>query len=30
MPLEQAMQPDIAMENIKELFVRDIALSVTN
>jgi glycerate kinase len=28
--LEQAMQLDIAMENIKELFVRDIALSVTN
>ena len=30
MPLEQAMQPDIAMENIKERLVRDIALSVTN
>lgn len=28
--LEQAMQPDIAMENIKERLVRDIALSVTN
>ena len=30
MPLEQAMQPDIAMENIRERLVRDIALSVTN
>lgn len=30
MPLEQAMQPDIAMENIKERLVRDIALNVTN
>lgn len=30
MPLEQAMQPGIAMENIKERLVRDIALSVTN
>lgn len=30
MPLEQAMQPDIAMKNIKERLVRDIALSVTN
>lgn len=30
MSLEQAMQPDIAMENIKERLVRDIALNVTN
>lgn len=30
MPLEQAMQPDIAMENIKERLVRDIVLGVTN
>lgn len=30
MPLEQAMQPDIAKENIKERLVRDIALNVTN
>ena len=30
MPLEQAMQQDIAMENIKERLVRDIALNVTN
>lgn len=30
MPVEQAMQPDIAMENIRERLVRDIALSVTN
>lgn len=30
MPLEQAMQPDIAMENIKERLVRDIALNVTH
>jgi glycerate kinase len=30
MSLEQAMQPDIAMENIRERLVRDIALSVTN